>query len=102
MDINCHDDTNTTPLHLAAWGSHLEAVRLLAKRGALVTLQDASGDQPLHWAATTGHTAVGVWERAQLAGSNATAMDACRCTTIILIQAELLCDPMSGLRAQVA
>ena len=90
MDINCHDDTNTTPLHLAAWGSHLEAVRLLAKRGALVTLQDASGDQPLHWAATTGHTAVGVWElaqRAQLAGSNATAMDACRCTTR---QAELL------------
>ena len=59
MDINCPDDTNTTPLHLAAWASHLQLAKYLVSKGALVTKQDTSGDQPLHWAATKGHTEAG-------------------------------------------
>ena len=74
VDVNAKDDSNTTPLHLAAWGGHLEGARVLARRGALVTLQDTAGDQALHWAATKGHTRVGFSVRPARPPAAATAL----------------------------
>jgi len=48
-----------TPLHEAAWGSHLEVVKLLVKSGARTDIVDKQFDTtPVGWAAHGGHQEV--------------------------------------------
>ena len=57
-DLDAGDGFMVTPLHLASISNHISTVRLLLDAGANLTRQDSQGDQPLHWAATRGHTEV--------------------------------------------
>lgn len=50
-DVNIVDTvySQTTPLHEAVRAGYRDVVKILINGGALVDLQDASGDTPLHW-----------------------------------------------------
>jgi len=50
-DVNAKDEAGLTPLHLAAWRSHVEVARLLIQRGAEV---NSGRITPLDWAASHG------------------------------------------------
>jgi len=43
-------------LHVAAWGSHIEIVKLLISKGADVNAKDGDGWKPLHVVASNGCT----------------------------------------------
>ena len=55
------DNNGRAPLHLAAWGGHLEVVHALqrARGGASPDLLDSNGHTPLHLAAWGGHSGLG-------------------------------------------
>eukprot|EP00913_Durusdinium_trenchii_P032800 g30705.t1 len=57
-DINKWDEKKIAPLGYAVACGHLEAVKLLLKRGADITLQDGQENTFLHYAAGYGHLAV--------------------------------------------
>ena len=74
QDVNSqgfHD--NSTPLHLASSGGHVEAARILLEHGADPTAHDDNGATPLHLASSGGHV-----EAAQILlehGADPTAQD---------------------------
>ena len=47
-----------SPLHCAAFGGHVEIVRLLCDHGADIEAQDNGGWRPLQYAAINGHISV--------------------------------------------
>jgi len=55
-DVESKDGYERTPLSLAAWNGHLEAVKFLLKEArADVQSKDEDGWTPLSWAAKEGH-----------------------------------------------
>ena len=54
LQINSVDDTNTTPLHWAAYNGHLQVVHCLICCGAKIEMRNKYGQTPLHWAAMGG------------------------------------------------
>uniref|UniRef100_A0A8C2WP43 Oxysterol-binding protein n=1 Tax=Cyclopterus lumpus TaxID=8103 RepID=A0A8C2WP43_CYCLU len=58
LDVNCRSKSKTTsgwtPLHLACYFGHRDAVEELLKAGADANVQNNMGDTPLHKAAYTG------------------------------------------------
>ena len=48
-------NTQSTPLHLAAFSGHLDTVRVLLSHGAAVDPQRHRGASPLHLASQEGH-----------------------------------------------
>ncbi|CAE7208836.1 ALB3.2 [Symbiodinium natans] len=58
VDINKWDEKNIAPLGYAVACGHLDAVKVLLKRGADVTLKDGQDNTMLHYAAGYGHMAV--------------------------------------------
>ena len=57
-DVNAPNYEGRTPLHIAAAGGYLEAVRLLAALGAKVSPCDNWGNTPLDAALGLGHAEV--------------------------------------------
>ncbi|XP_013199739.2 26S proteasome non-ATPase regulatory subunit 10 [Amyelois transitella] len=57
-DVNAIDDTNSTPLILAASAGRYEVVRLLIGRGANVNHKTNRGQSSLHYACSKGHIEV--------------------------------------------
>ena len=51
LDLNAITPASVTPLMLAASAGHQRVLRLLIKGGANVSMTDAAGLQPLHYAA---------------------------------------------------
>ena len=51
LDLNAITPASVTPLMLAARAGHQRVLRLLIKGGANVSMKDAAGLQPLHYAA---------------------------------------------------
>jgi glyoxylase-like metal-dependent hydrolase (beta-lactamase superfamily II) len=56
--INELDDSGDTPLHLAAFGGHLELAGWLVDNGADVLAVDYGGSYPLHYAAYGGNVEI--------------------------------------------
>ena len=56
--IDCTDDHQNTPLHMAAANGHVDIVSLLLKCGADPSKRNEKGNTPLHWAASNGQQAV--------------------------------------------
>lgn len=57
--VNVVDETQTTPLHWAAFRGHTEIVDLLIENGALVNTVDEGGFSPLDSSAEMDHVKVG-------------------------------------------
>lgn len=51
-DVSVQDETDSTPLHLAALYGSSETVRILLKRGADVNILDGNRKTPLHLASS--------------------------------------------------
>ena len=47
-DVSAHDETHSTPLHLASLFGSAETVQVLIDHGAVVTVQDKNHWTPLH------------------------------------------------------
>eukprot|EP00439_Symbiodinium_sp_Y106_P058373 s2135_g8.t1 len=58
VDINKWDEKKISPLGYAVACGHLDAVKVLLKRGADVTMRDGQDNTMLHYAAGYGHMAV--------------------------------------------
>lgn len=56
--LNAKDETQTTPLHWAAYHGHLPVVHCLVSCGAVLEARNKDGQTPLHWAAMGGHQLV--------------------------------------------
>ena len=56
--IDCTDNHENTPLHMAAANGHVDVVSLLLKCGANPSKRNEKGNTPLHWAASNGQQAV--------------------------------------------
>jgi ankyrin repeat protein len=57
---------HSTPLHQAAWGGHIEVVRLLVERGANLDLKDVLWQgTPADWAQHEGRTDIEAYLRAE-------------------------------------
>jgi ankyrin repeat protein len=72
-DVATHDETHSTPLHLAAYCGSTETVRLLIKHGSDVTAQDRSNRTPLHLALSTvssGYASFIIYHRLNESGQN--------------------------------
>ena len=54
-DFNAKDNNGATPLHLAAYNGHGEAVDVLLEKGADFNAKNNDGATPLHLAAYNGH-----------------------------------------------
>lgn len=54
-DIECKNQVNDTPLHLAAIGDHVKIIQLLADYGAKLNERNFQYETPLHLAAKTNH-----------------------------------------------
>ena len=55
QDVGSRDvDDESTPLHLASGGGHVEVARFLIEQRASITVQDGDGLTPLHWASRQG------------------------------------------------
>ena len=50
-----NNDSNQTPLHLAALEGHLDVVMLLIQQGANINSLNTSNETPLHYASRQGH-----------------------------------------------
>ncbi len=48
VDINCQDDSGSTPLHKACFKGNVECVKLLLEKGANLLVKDNQGGTPLH------------------------------------------------------
>jgi ankyrin repeat protein len=48
VDINCQDDSGSTPLHKAGFKGNVECVKLLLEKGANLLVKDNQGGTPLH------------------------------------------------------
>ncbi|KAG1661520.1 hypothetical protein FOA52_000030 [Chlamydomonas sp. UWO 241] len=57
-DINAHDHSGATPMHVAASNGFDFIVRELLARQATATVSDAAGETPLHMASGAGHAEV--------------------------------------------
>ena len=57
-DINGTSDSESTPLHGAAWKGHIEVAELLITKGADVNATNKTGKTPLDWAIEQGHAGV--------------------------------------------
>jgi protein-ribulosamine 3-kinase len=57
VDAIAHDE-NDTPLHQAAWRSHLGCIQLLLSRSPQINMQNTVGHTALHHAATTGNKTI--------------------------------------------
>ena len=56
--MNARDRHSRTPLHLAAWAGHTEAVTALIAQGAQTGLAAMADQNALHFAAQKGHLEV--------------------------------------------
>lgn len=70
-DINAPSMELWTPLHLAAYSGHVEAIKLLYSRGGSLGLKSADGSLPLHLAVRNEHIEV-----VRFLVENGSAMDA--------------------------
>ena len=52
-DVAVRDETNLTPLHLAAFSGSVEVVQILIEHGANVAARDGRNVTPLHYASST-------------------------------------------------
>jgi len=57
-NVDWHDDSGLTSLHIAALNGHESLVRLLLDRGASINAIDEDSNTPLHYAARKGHESV--------------------------------------------
>jgi Ankyrin repeats (3 copies) len=65
--VGCH--SHSTPLHQAAWNSHLAVVTLLVENGARLDIKDILFQgTPLGWAEHAGRTAIAHYLRSQAGG----------------------------------
>lgn len=55
-DLNTVSAELFTPMHLAAFNGHVDAIRFLCSRGGGLNLKSADGSLPLHLAVRNGHT----------------------------------------------
>lgn len=53
-DIDAVDEYGRTPLHYAVQNNHIEVVRQLVEGGAMTTIADVNGRNPMHLAAASG------------------------------------------------
>ncbi len=53
-DVSAHNVNESTPLHLASQGGHVDVARMFIERGADVSAQDRDRNTPLHWASHEG------------------------------------------------
>ena len=58
QSINCTDEHNNTPLHMAAANGHVDLVDLLLRLGADPSCKNEKGNTPLHWASSNAQHAV--------------------------------------------
>ncbi len=73
-DINCRTGYGWTLLHSAAMGGHLEAARLLVKRGIKLSACDMNAMTPLHYAVKDGRLKTALLLIAKGANPNAVSM----------------------------
>ena len=54
-DVNAKDESESTPLHSAAYWGHKEIAELLIAKGANVNTKNDSGETPIDWAISRKH-----------------------------------------------
>jgi ankyrin repeat protein len=56
--VNCRNDKDETPLHVAAQHGHIDFVEQLISSGALINKFHGQGGTPVHYAAFNGHVEI--------------------------------------------
>jgi ankyrin repeat protein len=59
--LDARDKRDSTPLHFATDGGHVDTIAFLVESGADPNAKDVDGDTPLHWAAYAGRTGTAVF-----------------------------------------
>ena len=57
-DVNARDDTDWTPLYVAAGNGRLDFVQVLLEHGAAINARTNTSETPLYWASQRGHVDV--------------------------------------------